>query len=179
MRRKKSRDTRPHLRLNREWGFIFRSIKTCGIHTYCVVTSEIIQILHPYKKELPRVRARISVRCWKHSSVNMLPRVRARISPLLVLKKSFDTATRNRTNAPKPWYYWACKKERKNFYQFLYLFWPKKQKSKLKTAFLDFGTLYIKNPKVTQSYPSLACACVVINSLCTEPKTRLISRARA
>ena len=159
MRRKKSRDTRPHLRLNREWGFIFRSIKTCGIHTYCVVTSEIIQILHPYKKELPRVRARIS--------------------PLLVLKKSFDTATRNRTNAPKPWYYWACKKERKNFYQFLYLFWPKKQKSKLKTAFLDFGTLYIKNPKVTQSYPSLACACVVINSLCTEPKTRLISRARA
>ena len=25
--RKKSRDTRPHLRLKREWGFIFRSIK--------------------------------------------------------------------------------------------------------------------------------------------------------
>ena len=56
---------------------------------------------------------------------------------------SVYAAARNRTNAPKPWYYWVCKKEIKNFYQFLYLFWPKKQKSKLKTAFFTVRQNYL------------------------------------
>ena len=101
--------------------------------SYQFLQGEIIQILHPYKKELPRARARTVQRINFRPPFD--PQKIETLRPILRLKKSFDAAARTRTNAPKPWYYWVCKKEIKNFYQFLYLFWPKKRKSKLKTAF--------------------------------------------
>ena len=79
------------------------------------------------------------------------------------------------------------KKREKTSTIFSTFFDLKNKSQKLETAFLDFGTLYIKNPKVTQRLPlsrvrvrsyqskcvdstgliihkNNACACVVINS---------------
>ncbi len=56
------------------------------------------------------------------------------------------------------------KKREKTSTSFSTFFDLKNKSQKLETAFLDFGTLYIKNPKGYPKVPSLACACVVINS---------------